>query len=149
NLVVVSGGADSLINVWRDVTVREEEKEIAEREATLLKEQDLQNKVRDKDYGAAISLALELRRPQRLWGILKATISEGSGAGGEDSVGATTEMASRLLDQHVAKWNLATVGQCLSYCRDWNTNARRAVVVQALLGSILRCVSMTSLKKVE
>lgn len=59
----------------------------------------------------------------------------------------TTEMASRRLDEHVSSWTMDTISQCLGYCRDWNTNARKAVVVHALVGSILRCVSITSLKE--
>lgn len=60
---------------------------------------------------------------------------------------ATTEMSSRRLDEHVSSWTMDTIGQCLGYCRDWNTNARKAVVVHALVGSILRCVSIASLKE--
>ncbi|CAM9603348.1 unnamed protein product, partial [Hapterophycus canaliculatus] len=148
-LVVVSGGADSVINVWKDVTAREEEKLIADREITLLKEQELYNRLRNKDYGPAIALALELKRPQKLWSVLRDAMTEGMGEGGS-SVGdddATTEMSSRRLDEHVSSWTMDTIGQCLGYCRDWNTNARKAVVVHALVGSILRCVSIASLKE--
>ena len=56
-------------------------------------------------------------------------------------------MSSRRLDEHVSSWTLETIAQCLGYCRDWNTNARKAVVVHALVGSILRCVSVASLKE--
>eukprot|EP00752_Nemacystus_decipiens_P007443 g6652.t2 len=147
-LVVVSGGADSVINVWRDVTAREEEKVIAERENALLKEQELYNRLRNKDYGPAIALALELKRPQKLWGVLRDAMTEGMGEGapGAEDEEATTEMSSRRLDEHVSCWNMDTIGQCLGYCRDWNTNARKAVVVHALVGSILRCFSIGSLK---
>ncbi|CAB1108406.1 unnamed protein product [Ectocarpus sp. CCAP 1310/34] len=150
-IVVVSGGADSVINVWKDVTAREEEKVIAERENALLKEQELYNRLRNKEYGPAIALALELKRPQKLWGVLRDAMTEGMGEGGEGAPAGgddeTTEMASRRLDEHVSSWTMDTISQCLGYCRDWNTNARKAVVVHALVGSILRCVSITSLKE--
>ncbi|CAM9411585.1 unnamed protein product [Ectocarpus fasciculatus] len=151
-IVVVSGGADSVINVWKDVTAREEEKVIAERENALLKEQELYNRLRNKEYGPAIALALELKRPQKLWGVLRDTMTEGMGEGGEGAPAGgadetTTEMASHRLDEHVSSWTMDTISQCLGYCRDWNTNARKAVVVHALVGSILRCVSITSLKE--
>lgn len=55
---------------------REQEKEIAEREQALLNEQELQNRVRNKDFGAAITLALELKRPQQLWAVLRDTMTE-------------------------------------------------------------------------
>ncbi|CAN0520791.1 unnamed protein product, partial [Ectocarpus sp. 12 AP-2014] len=138
-IVVVSGGADSVINVWKDVTAREEEKVIAERENALLKEQELYNRLRNKEYGPAIVLALELRRPQKLWGVLRDAMTEGMGEGGKGATAGsdeetTTEMASRRLDEHVSSWTMDTISQCLGYCRDWNTNARKAVVVHALVG---------------
>lgn len=56
---------------------------IAERESTLLKEQELYNRLRNKEYGPAIALALELKRPQKLWGVLRDAMTEGMGEGGE------------------------------------------------------------------
>lgn len=45
----------------------------------MLKEQELYNKLRAKDYGPAIGLALELKRPQRLWSVLRDAMTEGMG----------------------------------------------------------------------
>lgn len=61
---------------------------IAERESALLKEQELYNCLRNKDYGPAIKLALELKRPQRLWGVLRDAMTEGMG---ENVPGSTDE----------------------------------------------------------
>lgn len=61
---------------------------IAERESALLKEQELYNCLRNKDFGPAIKLALELKRPQRLWGVLRDAMTEGIG---ESVPGATDE----------------------------------------------------------
>lgn len=58
-----------------------QEKVIAEKEAALLKEQELYNRLRNKDYGPAIALALELKRPQKLWGVLRDAMTEGMGEG--------------------------------------------------------------------
>lgn len=46
----ITGGSDSMLNFWDDVTVEEEEKALAEAEARVEKEQDLQNSIRRKDY---------------------------------------------------------------------------------------------------
>lgn len=62
---------------------------IAEKEVALLKEQELSNRLRAKDYGPAIALALELRRPHRLWGVLRDVMTDGLGereSSGEDVV---------------------------------------------------------------
>ena len=56
-----------------------QEKAIAEKETALLKEQELSNRLRDKDYGPAIALALELKRPHRLWSVLRDAMTHGMG----------------------------------------------------------------------
>ncbi len=65
-----------------------QEKLVAERENALLKEQELYNRLRNKDYGPAIALALELKRPQKLWGVLRDAMTEGMG---ESASGAVDE----------------------------------------------------------
>lgn len=58
-----------------------QEKLIADRETALLKEQELYNRLRNKEYGPAIALALELKRPQKLWSVLRDAMTEGMGEG--------------------------------------------------------------------
>ena len=48
-----------------------QKKAIAEKETALPKEQEMSNRLRDKDYGPAIALALELKRPYRLWSVFR------------------------------------------------------------------------------
>lgn len=67
---------------------------IAERENALLKEQELYNRLRNKDYGPAIALALELKRPQKLWGVLRDAMTEGMGEG---ATGADDEGERRVM----------------------------------------------------
>lgn len=71
-----------------------QEKVIAERESALLKEQELYNRLRNKDYGPAIALALELKRPQKLWGVLRDAMTEGMGEGvaGADDEGKSVAL---------------------------------------------------------
>ncbi|CAM9396122.1 unnamed protein product [Phaeothamnion confervicola] len=161
---VVTGGADSVLKVWRDVTEQEEGRAVADREQALLREQELSTAMAHRDHVRAIDLALELRRPQRLWHVLKELLESsaaagsvlstasamalGEGAGGGRSDGAT-EMDGVVLDAFVRTWSKERLALCLSYCRDWNTNAKKAVVAQALLSSILRCFSIDTLKGVE
>lgn len=46
----VTGGGDSVLNVWEDVTKEEEEVALLKAEAMVEKEQALQNSVYRKDY---------------------------------------------------------------------------------------------------
>lgn len=66
----------------------EQEKIIAEKEAGLLKEQQLYNCLRNKDFGPAIALALELKRSQRLWSVLRDAMTDGMG---ESAAGAADD----------------------------------------------------------
>lgn len=68
-----------------------QEKVIADRETALLKEQELYNRLRNKDYGPAIALALELKRPQKLWGVLRDAMTEGMGEGVPGAAGEESE----------------------------------------------------------
>jgi len=51
--MVVTGGADSVINVWDDKTAELEETARQENEGRLLLEQELSNALRNKDYRRA------------------------------------------------------------------------------------------------
>lgn len=62
-LSIVSGGADSRLIVWTDITKeREDEKRKAEEENVLM-EQKLSNHLRFKEYEQALELALKLDKP--------------------------------------------------------------------------------------
>lgn len=47
---VVTGGSDSVLNVWQDCTQQEVESAVREKERQLLLEQDLLNAMRGKEY---------------------------------------------------------------------------------------------------
>ena len=76
--VVVTGGADSVINVWDDKTAELEETARQENEERLLLEQDLSNALRNKDFrraavrlparpAAAAAACAAPTSPARLW----------------------------------------------------------------------------------
>ncbi|PLW10724.1 hypothetical protein PCASD_23551 [Puccinia coronata f. sp. avenae] len=63
---MVSGGADSRLIYWRDVTRVLSEKKIQMKEAELAVQQDLENFVRAREFGAPIRLLIKLDKPARL-----------------------------------------------------------------------------------
>jgi U3 small nucleolar RNA-associated protein 13 len=63
--VLVSGGADSQIVVWNDVTQVEEEAKRATEEQSIMMEQKLSNHLRYKEYEQALEIALELEKPRQ------------------------------------------------------------------------------------
>lgn len=60
---VVTGGRNSLLIVWRDVTEERKQKAIQEQEEQLLQEQKLANLLQSQQLTAALSLALKLNKP--------------------------------------------------------------------------------------
>ena len=139
---LVTGGGDSILNVWEDCTKEEDLAGMRQREMMLLKEQELANLVHGKKYGKAIKLALELDFPLRLRTILeelllgeapKAKVSlrgidlttRESYARGNEGEKIVRGVIESLGDAHLV--------QCLRYISIWNTNARHSLLAQWLL----------------
>jgi U3 small nucleolar RNA-associated protein 13 len=87
-LELVTGGGDSILNVWVDSTASEAAGEVAIAEAAVRKQQDLLEAMATRKYGKAIGLTLELEQPGRCGDILSELLevgptppSAGQGAG--------------------------------------------------------------------
>ena len=114
---------------------RQAEAGVLEAEARALKEHDLLASIQSRDYHAAVDLAFELGHSFRLWGVLHELMETPS-----------RQPPALRFDPFVAGWSDARLAQCLGFVQEWNTNAAKATVAQALLGSVLRCVPMARLR---
>lgn len=74
---IVTGGGDSVLNVWRDVTSKTAESEVEAAEAALMKQQTLYNAMSSRDYAKAITLTLELDQPGRCGDIINELLEVG------------------------------------------------------------------------
>ena len=74
---IITGGGDSLLAVWRDVTSSEAAAEIQAAEEAVAKQQSLYTAMALRDYPGAISLALELEQPGRAGDILQELLEMG------------------------------------------------------------------------
>ncbi|GAN02172.1 conserved hypothetical protein [Mucor ambiguus] len=137
---IVSAGADSVVNFWEDVTLQEQEDELKEKEELLIKEQELQNFMRKKDYLNAILLALSLEQPFRLLGLFREVFEARPEAD-------TSITGSENVDKILAELSLENLEKLLGYIRDWNTNAKHSDIAQTVLHAIL--ASHTSEELVE
>merc|ERR1711881_259072 len=63
--VVISGGADSTIKLWRDITDETVAKQRIEEESKMQKEQEMSNLLEMKQYDKAVELAIVLNHPRR------------------------------------------------------------------------------------
>lgn len=60
---IISGGSDSLLVIWRDVTEDRRARAASEKEQFALEEQKLANLLKAEELHAALRLALKLERP--------------------------------------------------------------------------------------
>lgn len=139
---IVSGGSDGVITYWKDVTEekKEEEKEL-EKEA-LLKQQQLDNYVRSKDWKNAIVLALSMNHPYQALKLFTTVFENNSEPNSILGLVSVDQAIATLDDDKI-------LTRLLSRVRDWNTNARTSAVAQAILNTILCYYSIDKLCSLE
>lgn len=153
---IVSGGADSVITFWEDVTEIEEKERVAEHESRVLKfvapffsfhelqltkypsqrEQDFENYLSMQDYSNAILLALSLDQPRRLLKLFTEVRTTTTKAA--DVLVISSITGSTHVDHVIRDLNPTDLRQLMSYVKDWNTIARTAEVAQGILHAILK-----------
>ncbi|KAK1947870.1 Transducin beta-like protein 3 [Phytophthora citrophthora] len=151
---MVSGGADSAINLWKDFTEEEERAQQDDRDAKLLKEQELFNCLRNNKLLDAVQLAFELNHPNRMLQILRDLLEgprhkdQPTLPGGKpidpDNFAPEDIFAPVVLS--LKDEQLTTL---MEWLRDWNTNARNTGVCQVLVSTILRELPPTRIKALE
>ncbi|KAL8843590.1 MAG: hypothetical protein Q9170_000094 [Blastenia crenularia] len=128
---LVSGGGDSVVTFWKDTTSSTLAATAAASTARVEQEQRLMNYTHAGNYREAIVLALTLNHPARLLSLFQSVVDrsppeEGSLSG----LKAVDEVLTNLSDEQLL--------ELLRRLRDWNTNARTAVVAQRILNVIVR-----------
>ncbi|KAI4171303.1 MAG: hypothetical protein LQ343_004380 [Gyalolechia ehrenbergii] len=128
---LVSGGGDSVVTFWKDTTSNTIAAAAAASTARVEQEQQLMNYTHAGNYREAIILALTLNHPARLLALFQGVVDrsppeEGSLSG----VKAVDEVLMSLSDEQLL--------ELLRRLRDWNTNARTAVVAQRILNVVVR-----------
>eukprot|EP00462_Mataza_sp_D1_P021427 CAMPEP_0175148638 /NCGR_PEP_ID=MMETSP0087-20121206/16750_1 /TAXON_ID=136419 /ORGANISM="Unknown Unknown, Strain D1" /LENGTH=700 /DNA_ID=CAMNT_0016434143 /DNA_START=49 /DNA_END=2147 /DNA_ORIENTATION=- len=64
---LVTGGLDSTLNIWTDITAEEEEEALKHKQHRAQKEQKLSNSLRKQRYCEAVALCIELDQPRKLF----------------------------------------------------------------------------------
>ena len=135
---LVSGGGDSVVTFWKDTTSMNIAATAAASTQRVEQEQQLQNYIHSGSYRHAIVLALELNHPARLLTLLQkvtATIPPE-----EESLSGV-----RTVDEVLGDLSDGQLLILMQRLRDWNTNARTAVVAQRILGVVVRSYSIQRL----
>ncbi|KAI9188218.1 U3 small nucleolar RNA-associated protein 13 [Blastocladiella emersonii ATCC 22665] len=139
--VIISGGADSMIQFWEDSTVEEQEKRLREEQDLLIKEQDLSNYLLKKDYKNAILLALSLNKPYRLLKIIEEVM--------RNKTDESSITGSAAIDAVLGSLPLSKVETLLGFARDWNTHAKTSAVAHVVFRVILQSHPLDALLKID
>ena len=131
---LVSGGGDSTVTFWKDTTSATIAASAAASVVRVEQEQQLQNHIHRGNYREAIILALQLNHPARLLALFQGVVDRRPlEAGSLSGLLAVDEVLASLSDEQL----LLLMGRV----RNWNTNARTAVVAQRVLGVVVRSYS--------
>ncbi|OCB85639.1 WD40 repeat-like protein [Sanghuangporus baumii] len=134
--MIVTGAADSAVTIWKDCTREKELEKLADREKIVMKEQDFMNYLTMKDYRNAISLAIAMDQPGRLYSLFKQILSPELCDPDAFEAGSVTGMTS--IDMVLRKLPPTELASLLRHIRDWNVNAKTSSVAQSVLNSLLK-----------
>jgi len=143
--LVISGGADSRLVIWNDVTQIEEEELRREEQKAVELEQKLMNHLRGKEYEKALELSLKLDKPFQAHKVLTSLVES-------ELLKSTTlsnDAGLSTLKFHVSSWSPTRLLQVLSYIREWNTKSKTCHMAMLLLRAILTTVSVPTLSSLK
>jgi U3 small nucleolar RNA-associated protein 13 len=128
---LISGAADGMLTFWRNTTAQTAALARQEEEKRIATDQKLSNLIHGQNWREAIVLALQLDQPARLLALFK-TVGEADVAHYGSLTGSldVDAVIASLSDDHIYR--------LLLRCRDWNTNARNALVAQRVLAAVVR-----------
>ena len=138
--VMVSGGADSRIVVWTDITKQEEDIKHAKREETMMMDQKLANHMRHQEYQQALNITLELDKPFQALRVFSAIIESDVSSGGSGI--EPLRVISR-------GWSTDRLLRVLQYCREWNTRSRNSNVALLIVRAITSSLPIHELAAID
>ncbi|XP_047980468.1 transducin beta-like protein 3 [Salvia hispanica] len=133
--MLATGGVDAVVNLWHDSTAAEKEEAFRKEEEDVLKGQDLENAVLDRDYTRAVRLAFELRKPHKLFELFSEVIRK-------PNADVQIEKALRPFDKE-------EVRLLLEYVREWNTKPKLCHIAQFVLHRLFTILPPTDLVEMK
>jgi U3 small nucleolar RNA-associated protein 13 len=138
--MLVSGGADSRLKMFKDTTKELDEQNREEEQQNIRNEQKLANHLRHKEYEQALDIALGMEKPRQVLKVIVA-ITENDLASGKEPL--------LTLQNHIANWDMTRVLQIVKYCREWNTRARNSHVSMLVIKAIITTIAADQLACVD
>ncbi|XP_076928886.1 protein TORMOZ EMBRYO DEFECTIVE-like [Bidens hawaiensis] len=132
---LATGGSDAVINLWHDSTAADKEDAFKKEEESALKGQELENAVEDGDYTKAIRLAVELRRPHKVFKLFGELCRK------ED---AKNKVKTALDVLSSDEYRLL-----LEYVREWNTKPKFCHIAQFVLHQVFSILPPTEIVEMK
>ncbi|KAF2842762.1 small nucleolar ribonucleoprotein complex subunit [Patellaria atrata CBS 101060] len=128
---LISGGADSMVTFWTDTTAITLTQAAVAETKQIEENQQLDNFIYTGNYREAITLALALDQPGRLFSLFKTVVES-------DVPEPGSLIGRKAVDDVIANLADEQLFRLLLRIRDWNVNARTATVAQRVLSVIVR-----------
>ncbi|KAI2075850.1 U3 small nucleolar RNA-associated protein 13 [Ophidiomyces ophidiicola] len=129
---LLSGAADSTVSFWKDTTSATLSAAILANSERIELDQQLQNFINAGAYREAITLALQLNHPARLFSLFATAIDT------EYAAAPKTLSGNADIDHAIQSISMDHLYLLLLRIRDWNTNARTSRVSQRLLYALFK-----------
>ncbi|CAG9322636.1 unnamed protein product [Blepharisma stoltei] len=129
---LLTGGIDSKLVLWKDITEQEETKQLEEKREAIKQEQLMQNKLKSGDKVEAALIAHRLKRPQMLYKITQ-----------EMTEKEVILFVDTLLEDPDGLLSL------LTHIRDWNSMKKYSSLAQRILYEIFDRVSYSNFPNVS
>lgn len=133
--LIATGGGDAVINLWHDSTAAEKEEAFRKEEEDVLRGQDLENAVLDRDYTKAVRLAFELRRPHKLFELFSEVSRKAD--------------ADLHIEKALRAFDIEEIRFLLEYIREWNTKPKLCHVAQYVLYRVFSFIPPTELVEMK
>ena len=127
---LVSGAGDGVITFWKDTTTATAEEARARESRRVELDQKLSNYMHSGNWRDAVALALQLDQPGKLLALFKSVVEA-------DAFEKDSWTGKKEVDDVIASLADEQICRLLSRCRDWNTNARNALVAQRVLRAVV------------
>lgn len=133
--MLATGGSDAVINLWHDSTASDKEDAFRREEEGVLKSQELENAVLDKDYTTAIQIAFELRRPQKLFELFGELCRK--------------DDPKTLLEKAFCSFGKEEFRLLLEYIRECNTKPKFCHIAQFVLSTVFAMLPPTEIVEIK
>jgi len=132
---VITGGSDSILNIWRDASAEDIAEAAAERENFIIQEQQLSNLMRHGQFKQAVSMTLRLQQPRKCLNIVQDIIQRETKA----------NVVKSDLPAIISSLDDELLNRLILYIRDWNTHAKSSHAAQVLLSHLFRTIPLSRL----